>query len=68
MGEILITVNGEERSFPEGAVITDLLERLGLSPKGIAVAVDGVVSPRGAWDRPLRPGATIEILTAVPGG
>ena len=68
MGEILITVNGEERSFPEGAVITDLLARLGLSPKGIAVAVNGVVSPRGEWEQPLRPGAIIEILTAVPGG
>ncbi|MGL6234822.1 MAG: sulfur carrier protein ThiS [Segniliparus sp.] len=68
MGEILITANGEEHSLPEGAAIADLLERLGLSPKGIAVAVDGVVSPRGEWDQPLRPGAAVEILTAVPGG
>ena len=68
MGEILITVNGEERAFPEGAVIADLLAALGLSPKGIAVAVNGVVAPRGEWDQPLRPGAIVEILTAVPGG
>jgi sulfur carrier protein len=68
MGDILITANGEEHVFPEGAVVADLLEKLGLSPKGIAIAVNGAVVPRGEWGQQLRPGAIVEILTAVPGG
>jgi sulfur carrier protein len=68
MSDILIIANGEERALPEGSAVADLLDKLGLSPKGLAVAVDGVVRPRGEWDKPLRRGAVVEILTAVPGG
>ncbi|PFG42287.1 sulfur carrier protein [Isoptericola jiangsuensis] len=38
-------------------------------PRGVAVAVDDVVVPRGAWDRTtVRAGDRVEIVTAVQGG
>jgi sulfur carrier protein len=37
--------------------------------RGVAVAVDAEIVPRGEWDSFLVPdGATVEILTAVQGG
>jgi sulfur carrier protein len=37
--------------------------------RGVAVAVDGEVIPRGAWrDTELRDGARVEVVIAVQGG
>ena len=64
-----IQVNGERWELPEGAAVTDVLERLGAPSSGVAVAVDGAVLPRGSWPTAgLRDGATVEVLTAVQGG
>lgn len=41
----------------------------GAAAKGIAVALNGEVVPRSAWDATdLRPGDRIEVLTAAQGG
>jgi sulfur carrier protein len=64
-----LTVNGESRTLADGATVTDLVEAVAKSPKGIAVAVDGVVVPRATWAAvPLRDGQTVELLVAVQGG
>lgn len=64
-----ITVNGEQWELPEGSPLADVLDRLGAPSSGVAVAVDGAVVPRARWPRTtLRPGATVEVLTAVQGG
>ncbi|EOM77982.1 sulfur carrier protein ThiS [Rhodococcus rhodnii] len=63
-----VTVNGEDHEFDTAITILELLERLSLPTKGIAVAVDGAVHPRTRWDRPIERGWQIEILTAVQGG
>ncbi|MEU5842334.1 sulfur carrier protein ThiS [Rhodococcus sp. NPDC047139] len=63
-----ITVNGEDKYYDTAPTVSQLLNELGLPEKGIAVAVDGVVFPRGRWSEPVGRGATIEILTAVQGG
>ncbi|WP_241387628.1 sulfur carrier protein ThiS [Rhodococcus sp. CH91] len=63
-----ITVNGEDKIYEAAPTVSQLLSELGLPEKGIAVAVDGVVFPRGRWSEPVARGARIEILTAVQGG
>ena len=41
----------------------------GAAPRGIAVAVNGEVVPRSAWEATgLQPGDRVEVLTAAQGG
>ncbi|CAN5430927.1 sulfur carrier protein ThiS [soil metagenome] len=63
-----LTVNGDEVEVDDRATVTDLLVRLGIGQKGIAVAVDWAVLPRSRWDTVLSEGARIEVVTAVQGG
>ncbi|RMI34326.1 sulfur carrier protein ThiS [Nocardia stercoris] len=63
-----VTVNGEDHEFAEELSVRELLTRLGLPCKGIAVAVDGTVFPKSRWDEPVGRGWEIEVLTAVQGG
>jgi sulfur carrier protein len=65
-----VVVNGEERELVAGATLGDVLEELGLGDRrGIAIAVDADVVPRGQWDTAvLSDGAQVEVLTAVQGG
>ncbi len=66
MSELIgITVNGEDREFDGPLTVTELLERLELPQRGIAVAVNGAVFPRGRWTESVGRGWEIEILTAV---
>ncbi|MBO0608299.1 sulfur carrier protein ThiS [Myceligenerans salitolerans] len=68
-------VNGEPYPLDGPVPVTDLVARLvpevvvdGV-PRGVAVAVDDAVVPRGAWDRTeIRPGMRVEVVTAVQGG
>ncbi|WP_019932386.1 sulfur carrier protein ThiS [Nocardia sp. BMG111209] len=63
-----VTVNGEDHMFAEPITVRELVERLGLPDRGIAIAVDGAVFPKSRWDEPLGRGWEIEVLTAVQGG
>jgi sulfur carrier protein len=66
-----LMVNGHEQALPDGATVQALVCELGVaeSGRGIAVAVDGEVVPRSQWpESVLRPGARVEVLTAVQGG
>ena len=68
-GDISLTVNGEGRRIGRCATVASLLETLGIDTKGVAVAVDGRVVPRSAWDNVhLAEGAQVEIVTAAAGG
>jgi sulfur carrier protein len=63
-------VNGERRQVPAGD-IRSLLVALGLDPagRGLAVARNGEVVPRAAWNRTmLAPDDRIDIVGAVQGG
>lgn len=65
----MITVNGEDHVLPSDLTMRQLLERLSMPEKGIAVAVDGTVLPKSRWDlTTVESGSKIEILTAVQGG
>jgi len=68
----VIIVNGTPREAPAGATVAELVGELDGIPqdgRGIAVAVDGEVVPRGAWAASaLHDGARVEIVGAVQGG
>jgi sulfur carrier protein len=63
-----VTVNDESVELDEETTVTGLLETLGISEQGIAVAVDWTVLPRSQWKLPLSDGAKVEVVTAVQGG
>ena len=66
-----IVVNGGEHQLEDGALLPAALALLGVEPgtRGVAVALDGAVVPRGAWaETALADGQRIEVLTAVQGG
>lgn len=64
-----VVVNGEARELSDGATVAVLVDELGRSPKGMAVAVNEEVVPRSTWsDVELRGGDRVEVLTASQGG
>jgi sulfur carrier protein len=78
-----VTVNGEYREVADRINVADLVVELkGRAPsstetynkvplhtRGLAVAVNGDVVPRSAWERTaIGDGDAIEVLTAVQGG
>ena len=66
-----VTLNGRPASLPEGATVATVVAELELPAegRGVAVAVDAEVVPRGAWDRTaLAEGARVEVVHAVQGG
>ena len=66
-----VVVNGEPRELEEGATVSYAVAAVGASPngRGIAVALDGEVVPRGRWDETeLREGQRVEVVHAVQGG
>lgn len=67
----MIVLNGEPREEGAGAAVSELIDSLGLPgrPRGVAVAIDGEVVPRAAWETHTVPeGARVEVLTAMQGG
>jgi sulfur carrier protein len=63
-----VTVNDEDVDLDEMTTVAELVTRMGFPDRGIAVAVDWSVLPRGEWETPLRDGARVEVVTAVQGG
>ena len=64
-----VRLNGEPATLPAGATLASALDALDLPHRGVAVALDREVVPRGAWaDTPLHDGATVEVVHAVQGG
>ena len=67
----MIVLNGQGSDARPGDTVAVVIERLGLAPdaRGVAVAVDGEVVPRAAWERfTLGEDASVEVLTAMQGG
>ena len=66
-----IELNGDRIELRAGASVAELVERTGAGGdrRGVAVAVDGEVVPRSAWDDTVvSDGQTIEIVGAIQGG
>jgi sulfur carrier protein len=66
---MIVMVNGENRELPDHATVESLVEQLSPPPRGVAVAIDGEVVPRGEWAGTTLPdGAHIEVVAAIQGG
>ena len=66
-----VTLNGEPQELRDSASVADAVAVSGAEPggRGLAVAVDGEVVPRGEWERrALQDGQRVEVLQAVQGG
>ena len=65
-----VVLNGEERELPATASVADAVSALGVQgDRGVAVAIEGEVVPRGDWEsRVLEGGETLEVVHAVQGG
>jgi sulfur carrier protein len=66
-----VEVNGRRVEISEGASVADAVAASGAVPsqRGVAVALDGEVVPRGEWGRTrVRPGQRLEVVQAVQGG
>jgi len=66
---IALTVNGEPRQFDSPLRVAELVERLGLTGKRVAVELNGEIVPKSRHgDTPLADGDRLEIVIAVGGG
>lgn len=66
-----LVVNGEPREVQSEVTVDELISSIRAvgAGRGVAVAIDGEVVPRGAWERTrLSEGARVEIVAAVQGG
>jgi len=65
-----LSVNGASAPLPSPATVGGLVATITeAAGRGIAVAVNGEVVPRSAWDATdLHPGDRVEVLTAAQGG
>jgi sulfur carrier protein len=66
-----VVLNGEPFELRDGATVAAALDSLDLpaAGRGVAVAVDAEVVPRGEWGKTeLHEGARVEILRAIQGG
>jgi thiazole synthase len=70
-----IELNGHPHDLPADATLADAVLAAGVEreadqkPRGIAVALDGEVVPRGEWsETPLAEGHKVEVLAAIQGG
>lgn len=66
---IALTINGEPRRFDEALTVAQLIERLELTGKRIALERNGQIVPRGQFgEERLADGDRLEIVVAVGGG
>ena len=66
-----VVLNGNETQLQDGATVQAALDALDLpgAGRGVAVAVDAEVVPRGEWEATeLHDGARVEVLRAIQGG
>ena len=65
-----IELNGEPRELPAGSTLSDAAQAAGVeATRGVAIALDGEVAPRGEWATiPLAESSRVEILAAIQGG
>ena len=66
---IPITVNGEAREVPAAATVSDLLARIGLDTRKVAVERNEEIVPRSAYAATeLAAGDALEIVHFIGGG
>jgi sulfur carrier protein len=67
--DVVITVNGEPMTVPAAICVTELLERLGIGRRPVAVEINRQIVPRRRLgEHQLSAGDSLEIVTLVGGG
>ena len=66
---MIVTLNGKPREIEGPVTIADLLCSLDITPRQVAVALNGDVLPRDRWPEvAIGDGDTVEVVRAVGGG
>ena len=68
---MMIELNGVAAELPDGASVAQAVAATGAEAqrRGVAVAVEGEVVPRGEWEATnLRDGQAVEVVRAIQGG
>ena len=69
MPEMVVTVNGEERSVAVGSSLADWLASIELDPRTVAVERNGEIVPRARFEATeLASGDRLELVHFVQGG
>ena len=64
-----LTINGEEKPFPDGLTLADLITKLNLKPDRVAVELNREIVSRQNWlGTQLKNGDRLEIVHFVGGG
>ncbi len=64
-----IILNGEPYELASGTTVSQLVERLGLAGKRLAIEIDREIVPRSAYGKIcFRGGERVEIVHAIGGG
>ena len=64
-----VRVNGEDCELPEALTVAELVERVGLADRRIALELNREIVPRGEYARTrLGEGDRVEIVRAIGGG
>ncbi len=64
-----ITLNGDAHEVPTGVTVAELLKRLDVPARGVAVERNHAIAPKSAYETmTLQAGDHIEIVTFVGGG
>ncbi|HET7570789.1 MAG TPA: sulfur carrier protein ThiS [Gammaproteobacteria bacterium] len=64
-----IFLNGDSTELPDDLTATQLVERLELTGRRIAMEVNGEIVPRSSYaEHTFRPGDRVEIVHAIGGG
>lgn len=66
---LTIRLNDKAQPLAAGQSVADLLAAQGVSPQGVAVALNGAVLPRGRWaETRLNDEDELHLFTAIAGG
>ena len=66
---IEVTINGKTQTVDSELTLAELLERLSLNSRAIAVEINKQLKPRNThWQTVVEPGDVLEIVTLVGGG
>jgi sulfur carrier protein len=66
---VIVTVNGRPQEVPDETTVAQLLSRLRLAPRGVAVELNLAIVPAASHaERQLHAGDNLEIVTLAGGG
>ena len=66
---MLLSINGEDKTFADSLSLAQLIEQLGMKGDRVAVELNRDIIPRAQWDATLlKDGDRLEIVHFVGGG